>query len=281
MTVQHATELRTRFAARLSKLYGERGARLQHARRGLPRGQPRVIARAGADAERLGSIDRVTAERHGAIRVGTPERARRGRPGLRRPRHVPRAGSTTCATRSGTRSRSSRPPSGPSTATSSRRTPSGCSPRCWSPRTAASSTRTSQRLEASWPLASCSPPSCSPWPTSPSRRGAVGGRCGPVPGPGRRGVRAVPGAGRPGLVHRARAHLRRRGRHRRGALDAHQPPHAPGARHRRAVRLHAGPRHRDDLRDPGAAEVGGPGRAAAPDLVPCAVGATHVPRRRR
>ena len=32
----------------------------------------RVIAREGAAAERLGSIDRVTAERHGAIRVGTP-----------------------------------------------------------------------------------------------------------------------------------------------------------------------------------------------------------------
>jgi uncharacterized glyoxalase superfamily metalloenzyme YdcJ len=31
-----------------------------------------VLARAGADAERLGSIARVTAERHGAIRVGTP-----------------------------------------------------------------------------------------------------------------------------------------------------------------------------------------------------------------
>ena len=32
----------------------------------------RVVAREGAEAERLGSIDRVTAERHGAIRVGTP-----------------------------------------------------------------------------------------------------------------------------------------------------------------------------------------------------------------
>jgi len=33
----------------------------------------RFIAREGAAAERLGSIDRVTAERHGAMRVGTPE----------------------------------------------------------------------------------------------------------------------------------------------------------------------------------------------------------------
>src|SRR5690606_30572825 len=32
-----------------------------------------VLAELGSDAERYGSIDRVTAERHGAIRVGTPE----------------------------------------------------------------------------------------------------------------------------------------------------------------------------------------------------------------
>ncbi|TQS46215.1 VOC family protein [Cryptosporangium phraense] len=35
-----------------------------------------VLAERGADAERLGSIGRVTAERHGAIRVGTPEELR-------------------------------------------------------------------------------------------------------------------------------------------------------------------------------------------------------------
>src|SRR5699024_11305773 len=32
-----------------------------------------VLDRLGAEAERLGTIDRVTAERHGAIRVGTGE----------------------------------------------------------------------------------------------------------------------------------------------------------------------------------------------------------------
>jgi uncharacterized glyoxalase superfamily metalloenzyme YdcJ len=32
----------------------------------------RVLRRDGADAERLGSVVRVTAERHGAIRIGTP-----------------------------------------------------------------------------------------------------------------------------------------------------------------------------------------------------------------
>ena len=42
-----------------------------------------------SDAERLGSLDRVTAERHGAIRVGSAARTRRrGRP-VRRVRHVP------------------------------------------------------------------------------------------------------------------------------------------------------------------------------------------------
>ena len=51
-----------------------------------------------------------------------------------------RAGSTTCATRRRHPSPSSRPPSGPSTAPSSRRTRSGCSPRCWCRRTGASST---------------------------------------------------------------------------------------------------------------------------------------------
>ena len=35
-----------------------------------------VLARDGASAERLGSIARVTAERHGAIRVGTPAELR-------------------------------------------------------------------------------------------------------------------------------------------------------------------------------------------------------------
>ena len=43
----------------------------------------------GADAERLGSIDRVTAERHGAIRVGSAARAGPGGARVRRLRDVP------------------------------------------------------------------------------------------------------------------------------------------------------------------------------------------------
>ena len=77
-----------------------------------------------------------------------------------------------------------------------------------------------------------------------------------LPGPGRRGLRAVRRAGRPGVVRRAGAHLRRGRRHRRGDHHPHQPPHPAGARHRRPLPAHAGPRHRDDRRDPGPAAVG-------------------------
>ncbi|WP_298585358.1 2-oxoadipate dioxygenase/decarboxylase family protein [uncultured Kocuria sp.] len=72
MTFQQLWQLRARFARRLSVMYG----------REVPAYTTLVdvsaavnedhLARHGADAERLGSIDRVTAERHGAIRVGSP-----------------------------------------------------------------------------------------------------------------------------------------------------------------------------------------------------------------
>jgi uncharacterized glyoxalase superfamily metalloenzyme YdcJ len=68
-----STELRTRFAARLSNLYGEEVPAYRTLVEVSHTVNQRVIAREGAAAERLGSIDRVTAERHGAIRVGTPE----------------------------------------------------------------------------------------------------------------------------------------------------------------------------------------------------------------
>ena len=67
-----STELRTRFAARLSRLYGTEVPAYQTLVEVAQEVNQRVIAREGAEAERLGSIDRVTAERHGAIRVGTP-----------------------------------------------------------------------------------------------------------------------------------------------------------------------------------------------------------------
>jgi uncharacterized glyoxalase superfamily metalloenzyme YdcJ len=65
-------ELRAKFAAALSRMYGAEVpayATLVDVTAEVNRDQ--VAARPGA--ERLGSLDRVTAERHGAIRVGTPQ----------------------------------------------------------------------------------------------------------------------------------------------------------------------------------------------------------------
>ena len=67
-----STELRTRFAARLSGLYGTEVPAYTTLVEVSHEVNQRVLARKGADAERLGSIERVTAERHGAIRVGSP-----------------------------------------------------------------------------------------------------------------------------------------------------------------------------------------------------------------
>ena len=67
-----STELRTRFAARLSSLYGTEVPAYTTLIQVSQQVNQRVLAREGAEAERLGSIHRVTAERHGAIRVGTP-----------------------------------------------------------------------------------------------------------------------------------------------------------------------------------------------------------------
>ena len=67
------TELRTRFAAALSTLYaGEVPAygTLVEVSQEVNR---RALRARGAAAERLGSLERVTAERHGAIRVGSPK----------------------------------------------------------------------------------------------------------------------------------------------------------------------------------------------------------------
>lgn len=67
-----STQLRTRFAARLSTLYGAEVPAYATLVQVSHEVNQRVVAREGPDAERLGSIDRVTAERHGAIRVGSP-----------------------------------------------------------------------------------------------------------------------------------------------------------------------------------------------------------------
>jgi uncharacterized glyoxalase superfamily metalloenzyme YdcJ len=65
-------QLRAAFAARLSDMYG-REVPAYTTLVDVSREVNQDVLRAqGADAERLGSISRVTAERHGAIRVGTP-----------------------------------------------------------------------------------------------------------------------------------------------------------------------------------------------------------------
>lgn len=67
------TQLRAAFARSLSTLYGREVPAYTTLVEVCEEINAEVLAVRGADAERLGSIRRVTAERHGAIRVGTPE----------------------------------------------------------------------------------------------------------------------------------------------------------------------------------------------------------------
>lgn len=73
MPITQQWELRAAFARRLSVMYGTEVPAyntLVEVSEGV---NDMVMSEMGADAERLGSIARVTAERHGAIRVGTGE----------------------------------------------------------------------------------------------------------------------------------------------------------------------------------------------------------------
>lgn len=67
------TELRARFARSLSTLYGTEVPAYTTLVEVSEQVNAGVLDRLGEEAERLGSIGRVTAERHGAIRVGTPD----------------------------------------------------------------------------------------------------------------------------------------------------------------------------------------------------------------
>ncbi|MEO6885811.1 MAG: DUF1338 family protein [Jatrophihabitantaceae bacterium] len=69
-------ELRAAFATRMAAMYGREVPAYATLVAVAAQVNTDVLAREGADAERFGSIDRVTAERHGAIRVGTPEELR-------------------------------------------------------------------------------------------------------------------------------------------------------------------------------------------------------------
>ncbi|TIC81703.1 VOC family protein [Nocardioides sp. GY 10127] len=71
-TTVTTTELRARFAARLSVLYGTEVPAYTTLVEVSQEVNRRAVERSGQDATRLGSIERVTAERHGAIRVGSP-----------------------------------------------------------------------------------------------------------------------------------------------------------------------------------------------------------------
>ncbi|MEU9123125.1 VOC family protein [Streptomyces sp. NPDC048506] len=68
--------LRAAFARRLSDMYGTEVPAYTTLLDVAGQVNDEVLRR-DADAERLGSIDRITAERHGAIRVGTPREMRR------------------------------------------------------------------------------------------------------------------------------------------------------------------------------------------------------------
>ncbi|WP_375002709.1 2-oxoadipate dioxygenase/decarboxylase family protein [Aeromicrobium sp. CTD01-1L150] len=67
-----ATALRARFARGLSELYGREVPAYTTLVEVSEEVNADVVARSD-DAERFGTIERVTAERHGAIRLGTPE----------------------------------------------------------------------------------------------------------------------------------------------------------------------------------------------------------------
>lgn len=69
-------ELRAAFARALSDTYGTEVPAYTTLLRVSGEVNADVLAKRGPDAQRLGSIERVTAERHGAIRVGTPEELR-------------------------------------------------------------------------------------------------------------------------------------------------------------------------------------------------------------
>ena len=65
-------QLRGEFAVRLAALYGAEVPAYNTLVEVSKEVNSDFVKANGADAERLGSIERVTAERHGAIRVGSP-----------------------------------------------------------------------------------------------------------------------------------------------------------------------------------------------------------------
>ena len=241
-----------------------------------------VVGRDGGDAERLGSIGRVSAERHGAIRVGTPrELAQAARVFAAFGMHPVgfydlRDAGAGC----GAGGIDGVPPA--------RRGRAGPQPvpglhlDAGRRRPRATSTPTPRPgCRRSWPPGCCSRPSCS---TLADRAAAEGGlpdatRTAAAPRDGR--VRAVVDP-----VDRAwYDHLERISA---VAADIGGVPttHLNHLTPRvldidELYGADAVARHRDDRRDPGSARVGGPGRAAAADVVPRARRGPGVPVPRR
>lgn len=76
MTFRTSTRLRAAFAALMAEVYGREVPAYTTLVEVSASVNADVLRRDGAGAERLGSLSRVTAERHGAIRVGTPQELR-------------------------------------------------------------------------------------------------------------------------------------------------------------------------------------------------------------
>jgi len=76
MSTVAPVELRAAFARQMAEIYGREVPAYLTLVAVAEQVNADVLARDGADAERLGSISRVTAERHGAIRVGTAKELR-------------------------------------------------------------------------------------------------------------------------------------------------------------------------------------------------------------
>ncbi|ODU06830.1 MAG: DUF1338 domain-containing protein [Pseudonocardia sp. SCN 72-86] len=76
MTTTSQGQLRASFARRLSEMYGREVPAYTTLVEVSREVNEDVLRTRGASAQRLGSIDRVTEERHGAIRVGTPAELR-------------------------------------------------------------------------------------------------------------------------------------------------------------------------------------------------------------
>ena len=260
MTFCGTTTLRARFAARLSALYGQEVPAYTTLVEVSHEVNQRVLARDGDRAERsaasTGSPPNGTAPSGSAVPARWPRSpGSSGRWGCSRP------ASTTCAT----------PHPQPVPVVSTAFRPIDRDELAKNPFRVFTSMlvpedrrffdadlegrlKTLRRRAAALPRRAADPRRPRRGRRRPARRGRR-----PLPRARGRLVRALTGAGRPGLVRRARAGLRRRRRHRWCDQHPHQPPDPTGARHRRPLPAHAGSRHHHDRRA-SRARRGGTGR---------------------